>query len=143
MYKYLIFIGLVFFALILGCQNGEDSAAIGKNGKKIPGSELRVLMVQLYEEGFDLKKAVSEGKLPKSHIDYNKILGAKSTEPGKSSTPEYAAYSETYFKQMANLLNSDKSNLKENYTKMIQSCMGCHQAMCPGPMVKIKKLYLD
>jgi len=44
--------------------------------------------------------------------------------------------------ESAKRLKTSKSNIPEVFNHMIDDCMNCHKQMCPGPMVKIKKLYL-
>jgi hypothetical protein len=44
--------------------------------------------------------------------------------------------------QSSERLNKSHDNLSETFNIMVDNCMNCHQKMCPGPMVKIKKLYI-
>jgi len=38
------------------------------------------------------------------------------------------------------LKDKNNPNHEEAYDMMINACMKCHEAMCPGPIVKIKKM---
>jgi len=35
----------------------------------------------------------------------------------------------------------DYARKADVFDSLVGNCMSCHQALCPGPMVKIKKLY--
>jgi len=37
---------------------------------------------------------------------------------------------------------SPKGATETLFQGLVESCMNCHRAFCPGPIVRIKKLYL-
>jgi len=65
-----------------------------------------------------------------------------STEPEKGKSELYQAMA-TVYKESADRLKNNRTDMPKYFNQMIDNCMNCHQQMCPGPMVKIKKLYLE
>lgn len=137
---------LISIVLVLSCAQTDN--------KKTPGailhpvnpngdSELALLMRAMFDDGIKMKDQVKEGKIPQSVLEYEKIHTAAATEPEKAASPAYKAYSDQFLSIVKKLKTSEEDQVEHFYTQLVHSCMGCHQAMCPGPMVKIKKMYLD
>mgnify|MGYP000070704993 CR=1 FL=1 len=51
-------------------------------------------------------------------------------------------YADAYLNMLEQLKVSSKEDTAILFQGLVESCMNCHRAMCPGPMVRIKKLYL-
>lgn len=105
-------------------------------------SELALLMRDMFEEGLKAKEKIKNGELPDLVLDFEEIHTAQATEPEKAASPEYKVHALSYLQAVTALKNADKNNLEKSYTDMVDACMSCHKAVCPGPTVKIKKLYL-
>ncbi len=117
----------------------EQPRIINPNGD----SELALLMREMHTDGMKTKKQLVAGKKPEISVKYEKLFTAKATEPAKVATPEYTAYATIYETAVKNFLERRGNDQVESYTIMVDACMNCHQQICPGPMVKIKKLYLS
>jgi cytochrome c556 len=50
-----------------------------------------------------------------------------------------ASMDEVYARQER---SSAPDQVKNGYNLMVEACMNCHRSYCPGPMVRIKKLYI-
>lgn len=142
---YIVAMLLVFFVLALSCSqvNNKVPGAVLQPVNPNGDSELALLMRAMFDEGMTMKEEVLAGKIPKSLLEYEKIHTATATEPEKAASPAYKAYSDQFLSVVKQLKTSDEEQVEHFYTQLVHSCMGCHQAMCPGPMVKIKKMYLD
>ncbi|MDZ4747026.1 MAG: hypothetical protein SH808_00950 [Saprospiraceae bacterium] len=127
--------------LQLGCISCSNSGAkpLNPNGD----SELALLMREMHDDGMRTKKQLLEGKTPTINVKYEKLTTAAATEPEKAASPEYAAYATIYETAVKNFLERSGNTQVESYTSMVNACMNCHQQICPGPMVKIKKMYLS
>lgn len=129
----------IFWAcLIISCQQSQKKP-LNPNGD----SELALLMRAMYEDGEKMKEHLESGKIPKPSTDVEALLTAEATEPDKVATQEYKAFAESYIAITASLKEADAESAPELYKNMVDMCMTCHQSMCPGPMVRIKKLYTD
>lgn len=106
-------------------------------------SELALLMREMHDDGLETKKQLLAGKTAEINVKYEKLFTAKATEPEKVASPEYAAYATIYETAVKNFLERSGNEQVDSYKTMVDACMNCHQQICPGPMVKIKKLYLS
>jgi len=134
----IILITLLF--TLSNCSNGSNNSnqTILHPNKD---SELTLLMREMYDYYDVLKTDIQKGEMPDKVREFKEIHKAVSTEPSKAESPLYKAMSTAYL-ESAKRLNSSKDNLPEVFNVMVDNCMNCHKQMCPGPMVKIKKLYL-
>lgn len=130
-------IAIVFF--LASCNNEPKEGPLNPNGD----SELALLMRQMYEDGMQVKQAILEKKKNAMVLQHEKILTAKATQPEKADNHLYRSFASSYIQLMNQLNEADISNRKENYSNLVNSCMQCHQNICPGPMVRIKKMVLN
>ncbi len=146
MKKYFFAFSIATSVLLFSCMTGsaEDKNSgpiimpINPNGD----SELALLMRDMFEDGMKAKEKIRKGEMPDLILDFEKIHTAEATEPEKAASPEYKVHALSYLQAVNALKNADKNNLEKSYTNMVDACMSCHKALCPGPMVKIKKMYL-
>ncbi len=105
-------------------------------------SELALLMRAMADEAEMIKAKIEKGEVPEVKVDYHEILTATATEPEKKSSPTYKVFAETHIQSMQLLEDSDTSRMLSLYDNMISNCINCHKELCPGPLVRIKKLKL-
>lgn len=103
-------------------------------------SELALLMRAMFDEMAIVKNQIAKGEDIKITIDHEKILTAHATEPHKAASDEYKAFSKTYLKAVEILKNSSGEKLPLAFNHLVDNCMNCHKALCPGPIVRIQKL---
>ena len=120
------------------CSNvdKQNMKSINPNGD----SELALLMREMFEEAERVKQQIANKEPITFTIDYEKVLTAHATEPEKAASATYKAFANSYLQNMQALQTANPSEVGPLYTRMVDNCMNCHQALCPGPMVKIKKL---
>ena len=135
-----IVIGLVAgIILTVGTSCADKPKSLNPNGD----SELALLMRAMHEEGMRTKAQLLKGETPELTVDYHKLFSAKPTEPAKVANPLYAGFA-TSFEDAAKALGSEfNADKVDSYKKFVDACMNCHQEICPGPMVKIRKMYLS
>ena len=137
---------ILFIATILvSCGEGNKEEALGENGVQQPinpngDTELALLMRAMFEEAQAIKTQIDNGEPITIHLEHEKILTAEATEPEKASSPEYKAFAGSYLQSIQELQAADSNELSSAYNTMVVNCMTCHKSLCPGPMVKIKKL---
>lgn len=135
-----IFLALLLSGYLLSCtakaaQN--DPPPLNPNGD----SELALLMRAMFDDALLMKEQIEQGQRPKPSLDYQKILTAEATEPEKAASDAYKVHALSYLQTIKALQEADAPQAASLYKNMVNSCMGCHQALCPGPTVRIKKLY--
>jgi hypothetical protein len=136
-----IFLFLILSVLI-SCEDEagkKQSNIVNPNGD----SELALLMRSMFDDGVNIKEDLLNGEAPTLSADFLKIHTAKPTEEGKNATPEYASYARAYEDAVKAFQNSNPYQRVEAYQHMVNSCIQCHQEICPGPVRKIRKLVLS
>jgi cytochrome c556 len=124
---------------LLACATEANSQRpLNPNGD----SELSLLMRAMYEDGLKMKSQVENGKHPKPSVDVEQILTAEATDPERQKTPHFDAFAQSYLQAVKALQNARPEEAEQHYNGMVNACMSCHKAICPGPTVRIKKLYL-
>lgn len=106
-------------------------------------SELALLMRSMFDEGVKMKEQVLKGEQPSTDIDFEKILTADPTDPEQIDNDLYRAFGQAYINSMKALIEQDGEGLKDRYSTMVGTCVGCHNSLCPGPLVRINKLLLE
>jgi len=130
---------LMLFQLIISSCGKKDVKPLNPNGD----SELALLMRAMHENGMDVKQQLLSGEQPEITVDCQRLHTAKATEPEKVANPVYTGYAKAYedaVKSFSQEYNADRAG---SYQSMVDACMNCHREVCPGPMVKIKKMYLS
>ncbi|MCH2033281.1 MAG: hypothetical protein MK202_07115 [Tenacibaculum sp.] len=103
-------------------------------------SELALLMREIYDEAMINKKHIQNNEPIEINLDHEKIFSAIATEPEKAASPEFKAFATSYLQSIKNLKFSNTNQTATNYKNMVNNCLTCHQSLCPGPIVRIKKL---
>lgn len=136
---------LILLALCISCSEKEKACApvdtpttqaMNPNGD----SELALLMRAMFDEAVQVKRQVANEEPISLKIDYEKILTAHATEPEKAASATYQAFAKSYLQSIKDLQAASPAEGAALYHNMIENCMTCHKALCPGPMVVIKKL---
>lgn len=105
-------------------------------------SELASLMQDMYEDNQDWKEEILKGNIPKDFPEkYKTIHSAVSTNENAGSE-FYNGMASSYIQAIEDLTNAKPENVKEKYNIMVNVCVQCHLQVCPGPVVRIKKLLI-
>ena len=103
-------------------------------------SELAILMREMFDEAESIKQQITNGRPVKLNIDHEKMLTAHATEPEKTASGQYKVFADLYLQSIKNLESAKAKQMDSLYNTMVVSCLNCHKALCPGPLVRIKKL---
>lgn len=136
---------LTYFALIT-CIMMLSNCHQNTNNKKLGftmaiDSELTILMRDMFTYYKGIKGDIQKDSLSEKVKIFQSIHQAVATSPEKSSSELYQSMASIYVKS-AERLNQIGTDKKNTFNQMVDNCMSCHQQMCPGPMVRIKKLYI-
>lgn len=130
-----IFTGVLFYQCTRPAQTSTDAV-------KYPNqdSELAILMREMETEAIAMREAIAKEQDPKDvRSRFEAILTATSTE-ASMKTPAFQAMAKSYLKSLHKIYETPKTERMAQYSLMINDCMNCHKAQCPGPLVRIKKL---
>ena len=135
----------IIYSFGLACSQPEPECitpselgikAINPNGE----SELALLMRAMFEETKQIRQQINQGETIKTQLCQEQMLTAEATEPEKAASDLYKAYASAYLQTVEHLKSADPEHQLELYNSLVDNCMTCHKAMCPGPVAKIKKL---
>lgn len=141
-YIFTLFL-LLYFALACTDTDSSSNAIAPTQPNPNGDSELALLMREMFEDGLRIKEQIDNGEKPEILKKFEAIHTAEATEPEKAASETYKNFADSYLVALENLQNANSDDLYDAYQGMVHSCMSCHQALCPGPMVRIKTLYLD
>lgn len=103
---------------------------------------MSALMLQMYEDNAALKKMIINGEdISEFFQDYQKVHTATLTDPN-DRTPQFNAFSHIFLSKQKIVFKTDRDSLKEKFNNTVNSCIDCHRISCPGPIPRIKKLYI-
>src|SRR5687768_16695945 len=140
MLKLLITASLISFITWIACTSDESKRKpLNPNGD----SELAILMRDMFDEGMVIKQSVIHGNNPELKLEYHHINTATPTEAGKNVSLEYQLFAKAYEASIERFKNGTDADRPAAYQNMVDNCMNCHRAICPGPMVRIQKMYLS
>jgi len=106
-------------------------------------SELALLMRTMANHTDSVKAALKrDGKLPPKP-DVGRLLTATPTEGMHIDPITYPTFSADYVKKLDALYKAPKKERPQAYNALVQSCANCHGVHCPGPLMRIKKMYVE
>jgi hypothetical protein len=114
----------------------EVVEAINPNGD----SELALLMRSMFDELEEAKTQIANQEPVTLELDHEKILTAHATKPEVAASDEFKGFAQAYLQSMEEFKEANSDQLVGRYTALINNCMACHEVLCPGPKVKIRKL---
>lgn len=138
---------LIAFSLLVSCQEEKTTesdeptlavSTINPNGD----SELALLMREMFDHGMRMKKAIKSGEKVVVERNFKELLTAQATEPEKAASHDFKSFGQAYISIMEKMEEAPDEDVKELYNDMVNNCMACHTAFCPGPKMRIKHLIL-
>jgi cytochrome c556 len=136
---------LLLFSLGVSCSEGSKECSNPDDQVQKPlnpngDSELALLMRAMFDEAQRIKQQIANNEPVTLTLDHEKILTAHATEPAKAASEEYKAFAAAYLQNIKTLETANADQVAAVYDGLVANCMTCHKALCPGPMVRIKKL---
>lgn len=130
-----------FCFILLGCFSEKKNSTKKLTELMVTEtSEMSLLMQNMYNYNLKLKnKIVNRKKLDSLPVWFLNIKTAKLTETKKRSD---------FFETQSNLFLKNQSEIYwskkpvQQFNVMVNNCISCHENKCPGPIDKIKKLYI-
>lgn len=143
MHKTFFRVFLFSIFLFAGCKPENQKEQLKVQRFPNEDAPLALLMREMFEDLEEVKVAVGNGERIKSYVEkHRNLLEVKPTDP-KVKTPIFHMMGEAYLESLANLEESPLELVKANYQTVINTCLGCHQQYCPGPVKRIQQLEID
>lgn len=103
-------------------------------------AELALLMRRMFDETMEVKKSIVQGNTSVEIPRFEDIHTATPTDPDVHEDGFYV-FADAYLWAVDALDVTDTAHA-EHFNAVVDQCMHCHTEYCPGPKVRIKKLYI-
>jgi hypothetical protein len=149
MLQHRTFVLLLITALV-GCfaRPGKDITSSGAEAAPAiqevdPPSELALMMRHMAAHADSVKAAIHRGgDLPPFPKDFKGLLKAEPTAGMHIDPITFPTFGKDYQNKLANLYKVKPAERTQAYNALVQSCANCHGTHCPGPLIRIKKMYV-
>ena len=137
---------LVLIIALAGCfaarPDAEPAAAVVQ--EVAPPSELALLMRTMAAHADSVKAAINRGdkKLPPYPKEIAKLMTATPTDGMHIDPITFPTFAKDYQNKLGRLYKVKGSERQQAYNALVQSCANCHGTHCPGPLMRIKKMYI-
>jgi hypothetical protein len=138
---------LVLMLGVIGCMARRADVptpppAPGPQALK-PASELALLMRAIAAHADSVKAALAQGlELPPYPEVARNLMTATPTEGMEIDPITYPTFGRDYLLKLDNLYQVPADERPQAYNAVVQGCANCHTTHCPGPMMRIKKMYV-
>lgn len=129
--------------LSIACNSSTDKPEAEKKKAKYTDSELTLYMRNMETEAKQWREQVIAGQqlqLPNGILD--SITNAGPTAYKIRDKEKFNAHATFFQQHIDSLETAPKESLSERYNLMVTACIDCHKSFCPGPIKRIKKLYI-
>lgn len=139
---------LILLTAFLGCLAGqrEPTGAPHAMAAQDPGdaSELALLMRTMAAHVDSVKASLRKGTdLPPRPEGADKLFTATPTEGMHIDPITYPTFGKDYLAKLDMLYAGEPEERPRLYNALVQSCANCHGTHCPGPLMRIRKMYVE
>jgi len=137
---------LLLFTALVGCFASADSAPTAAKPaaqELTPPSELALMMRAMAIHADSVKAAIHRGgDLPRYPKAFKKLPTAEPTKGMHIDPITFPTFAKDYQNKLGRLYKVKKAERQQAYNALVQSCANCHGTHCPGPLMRIKKMYI-
>lgn len=134
---------LLLLAALAGCFVSADPPPVEVEQELAPPSELALMMRQMAAHADSVKASLSRGDgLPVYPKEFKGLMKAEPT-PGMHIDPiTFPTFAKDYQLKLDELYKVQPAKRQQAYNALVQGCANCHGSHCPGPLMRIKKMYM-
>lgn len=139
--KKLLILFVLITSSILACTEKEKEVKgnfVNPNGE----TELAAFMKSIHDETALAKEACLKGEKYTFTTEEQTIFTSDAADPDKVASERYQMFGQAYLNSLNAYKKAANTDLEDSYNQMVGACENCHQALCPGPLVRVKRLYL-
>lgn len=139
----LALLGIVLTAIVAGAARSGDAPAAAPQ-ELTPPSELALLMRQMAAHADSAKASIARGDkhLPPYPRAVSTLLTATPTKDMHIDPITFPTFGKDYQAKVRTLYKVKPADRPRAYNALVQACANCHTTHCPGPMMRIKKMYV-
>lgn len=121
-----------------------DEVAEARPQDVAPPSELALLMrlMAVHADSVKARIARDDKELPPSPEGINTLFTATPTKDMHIDPITFPTFGKDYQDKVKALYRTARKNRRSAYNALVLSCANCHATHCPGPMMRIKKMYV-
>lgn len=140
MRKYLSFVFFCWILIPVSCSQKTEVEVNKASQYPNEDAALALLMREMFTDMEEMKQTIESGEEIKSYLEkHAELLQAEPTNP-RVKTATFELMGSAYLESLKILEESPKALLQDNFKMVIQTCLGCHQQYCPGPIKRINLL---
>ncbi|MBL7951562.1 MAG: hypothetical protein JNM62_07570 [Flavobacteriales bacterium] len=140
---------LLLLTALVGCFASSPEKEVAERSapavqELTPPSELALMMRAMAIHADSVKVAVKRGgQLPPYPKNFKKLLTAEPTKGMHIDPITFPTFGKDYQNKLDRLYKVRTADRSQAYNALVQSCANCHGTHCPGPLMRIKKMYVD
>ena len=142
-----LWLGVFFFSFTLlscGQKNRQETMKkeiVNPNGD----SELALAMRKSFDQTTEIKKSLENGELilPEDYIENLRYFHSAIPTDPEVKVDEFFGFVRAIEMAAGKLEKSSPGEQRQHYTRLVNTCIQCHQQFCPGPIRRINKLRLS
>ena len=125
-------------------QAGEAQGTARAPQEVAPPSELALLMRLMAAHADSVKAGIARGDkdLPPFPKEISTLFTAVPTKDMHIDPITYPTFGKDYQDKVAALYKAARKDRALAYNALVVSCANCHGTHCPGPLMRIKKMYV-
>jgi cytochrome c553 len=108
-----------------------------------PPSELALMMREMAAHADGVKTSIGRGDdLPAFPKGFKRLMKATPTADMHIDPITFPTFGNDYLNKLDRLYEAKPQERTQAYNALVQSCANCHGTHCPGPLMRIKKMYV-
>ncbi len=135
---------LLLLVAMAGCFARQSDPAPLATQDPDDASELALLMRAMAAHLDSVKATMARGDdLPAYPVEFAKLFTATPTEGMHIDPITYPTFGKDYLMKLDMLYTGAEADHPRLYNALVQSCANCHGTHCPGPLMRIRKMYVS
>lgn len=141
---------LIVAGCILGSSPSSDTGPLhpvvssDPPGLQDDASPLALLMRRMADHADSVKSRLALGReLPPPPVGVDSLFTATPTAGMHIDAITYPTFGRDYLLKLDALQHAPTTERRAAYNALVQSCANCHTTHCPGPLMRIHKMYAE
>ncbi len=135
---------LLLGVIACSAQQANEPEATTRPQEVTPPSELALLMRHMAAHADSVKVGLARGdkELPAFPTQIRTLFSATPTKDMHIDPITFPTFGRDYMEKVNALYKAARTDRAIAYNALVMSCANCHSTHCPGPLIRIKKMYV-
>lgn len=141
--KSLLYCLIIFLVFSCKAEKPKDKKVVATEDLIMyTPSEMALLMEKMFVENEKLKQKIERGEvIGEFNQEYLNIHSAILTDPNDRNDT-FESFAKALILNQQSIFEVETVEVKNQFNKMVQTCVSCHETTCTGPIPRIKKLII-